>query len=391
VDCTRSEDASSTFARAEVPLIRFESERAMNTRLITVGVAAALSVAVFVPRVAAAPAAPPPTHPRRVDPPPGFLDGIQSRSSRVSAAHHAANGIQTWKGAFRSAGTRYGYTMVGTDPAAGSRTTNVPVRILPLRFTFDGGITLDGTDVVKDIEHSPIFKQATYRSGRTQYGDAMQRASFWNDVSTRSPRYHVLLSHPRVLSTLSLQVPKGSGSAITTNAGPAGIVSTGYLVSLLPRLADFYDPSSLLIIVTKDVEGDTFLGFHFSFTPAGEAVPMTLIFTGYFTPGGLVGPALSDAYVLSHEVAEWINDPFVTNFVPPWRDPASGACFNDLLEVADPVEFLPNPSFTVRTDGRTYHVTDTAGISWFAHDVPSRELGGAYSYDGNLQSFSSLC
>jgi len=260
-----------------------------------------------------------------------------------------------------------------------------------LRLTFDGGITLDGSDVVKDIKHSPIFEPAEYRSGRTQYGDAMQRASFWSDVRTMSPRYHVLLSHPRVLPTLSLQVPTGSGSAFTTPAGPAGMVTTGYLLSLAPRLADFYDPSSLLIIVTKDVAGDSFLGFHFSFTPGGKTVPMTLIFTGYFTSGALVGPAESDAYVLSHEVAEWINDPYVANFVPPWRDPASGVCFNNLLEVGDPVEFLPNPSFTVRTDGRTYHVTDTAGISWFAHDVPSRELGGAYSYNANLTTFSTLC
>jgi hypothetical protein len=90
-------------------------------------------------------------------------------------------------------------------------------------------------------------------------------------------------------------------------------------------------------------------------------------------------------------VQEWINDPYVTNFVPPWRDPASGDCFNDLLEVADPVEFFPTPSFLARSAGRDYHVTDVAGISWFAHDVPSRELGGTYSYDANLTTFSALC
>ena len=360
----------------------------MKKRLITVGVAAALVVAVFVPRAGAGPVV---RERRAVDGTPGLVDGFQSRASRLKAVHDGATGLPTWTGSFQSSGVTFPYTMVGTDPAAGSRSTSVPVRILPLRFTFDGGISLDGSDVVKDIKHSPIFKNAEYRSGRTQYGDAMQRASFWSDVHTTSPRYHVLLSHPRVLSTVSLQVPKGSGSAFNTPAGPVGSVTTGYLFSLLPRLTEFYDPTSLLIIVTKDVAGDSFLGFHFAFTPAGKTVPMTLIFTGYFTSGGLVGPALSDAYVLSHEVAEWINDPYIANLVPPWRDPASGVCFNNLLEVADPVEFLPNPSFTVSTDGRTYHVTDTAGISWFAHDVPSRQLGGAYSYAGNLTTFSSLC
>ena len=79
--------------------------------------------------------------------------------------------------------------------------------------------------------------------------------------------------------------------------------------------------------------------------------------------------------MLSHEVQEWINDPYVTNFVPAWSDPAAEHCFNDLLEVGDAVEFLPTPA-SPSVDGRTYHVTDVAGISWFAHDVPSRELGG---------------
>jgi hypothetical protein len=79
------------------------------------------------------------------------------------------------------------------------------------------------------------------------------------------------------------------------------------------------------------------------------------------------------------------------NTVPDWQDPASGSCFSNLLEVADPVEFLPHHSFEVPIKDRTYHVTDVAGLSWFAHDVPSRELGGAYSYDGNLTAFSTLC
>jgi hypothetical protein len=357
----------------------------MHKRLITFGIAAAL--VVFIASAGAAD-----TAPRGVDGGrSGLVDALQSRSSRVNAVRRGATGLPTWTGSFRSAGARYGYTMIGSDPSAGSATTRVRVRLLPVRLTFDGGITLDGTDVVQDIERSPIFKIAEYRSGLTQYGDAMQRAAFWNDVETTSPRYHVLLSQPQVLPTLSLQVPPGSGSAFDTPNGPAGTVTTPYLLSLAPRLAGYYDPSSLVIIVVKDVAGDAFLGFHLAFTPPGRTVPMTLIWTGYFTPDVLVGPSRSDAYVLSHEVAEWINDPYLTNVVPAWRDPASGVCFNDLLEVGDPVEFLANPSFTVRTSARTYHVTDVAGISWFAHDVPSRELGGAYSYQGNLTTFSTLC
>jgi hypothetical protein len=321
-----------------------------------------------------------------------LADAFQSHAARVRAVRHGAIGLPTWTGSFASSGNAYPYTMVGTDPAAGSATTRIPTEILPLRLTFSGGITLDGTDTVQGIHLSPIFKMADYRSGRSQYGDAMQRASFWDKVSTVSPGYHVLLSQPKVLDTVSIDVPPTGGSAIQTPHGPEGTVTTAFLTTLLPQLADYYDPGALLIIVVKDVRGEDFLGFHFSFTPPGRTAPMTFIFTGYFTPGVVVAADRADTYVLSHEVQEWINDPYVTNTVPDWIAPGNGpACFNNILEVGDAVEFLPTASFPVRSAGRTYHVTDVAGISWFAHDVPSRELGGAYSYAGNLTTFNTLC
>lgn len=346
--------------------------------------------------LAASPAVASPGSSRHAPPPVArsesrLADAMQSRQSRINAVRRHQTGLPIWSSSFVSNGTSYPYTMVGTDPSAGSATTRVRTQILPLRLTFDGGITLDGTDVVKATRLGPMFKTSVYRSGRTQYGDAMQRASFWDDVSTVSPGYHVLLSPPTVLKTISLQVPASGGSATQTPNGPAGTISTAYLATLLPQLSAYYDPSALLIIVVKDVRGDDFLGFHFSFIPPNQTIPMTFIFTGYFTPNVLVGPTRADSYVLSHEVQEWINDPYVTNFVPAWRDPVSGNCFNDLIEVGDAVEFFPTPSFMVRAAGRDYHVTDVAGISWFTHDVPSRELGGAYSYDGNLTTYSTLC
>ena len=131
-------------------------------------------------------------------------------------------------------------------------------------------------------------------------------------------------------------------------------MTTGFLTTLLPQLSAYYDPTALLIIVVKDVRGEDFLGFHFSFTPAGRTEPMTFIFTGYFTPDVLVAPNRADSYVLSHEVQEWINDPYVTNFVPDWVAPGNGTtCFNNLLEVGDAVELLrPRASRSVRPGGR---------------------------------------
>src|SRR4051812_23860781 len=363
-------------------------------RMLIIGVSAmwcsGLLAIAGMPTAAGAPPGPSRVGPLRVD-------GTESVARAMARAPRSApakrgDGLRSWNGSLSLNGTRYPYTMLGSDPALGSRTTKLRVHIIPLSLTFDdGGATLDPTDSIDDILGSPIFKRADYRSGHTQYGDAMQRASFWDSVQSTSPQYHVLLSKPKVLQTAFLRVPASGGFSFHTPNGPAGLVHTSYLLSQLPLLTGYYDPNAVLMIVVKDVQGDDFLGFHFAFTPGGESVPQTLIWTGYFTPNVLVGPARADVYVLSHEVAEWINDPYLTNSLPDWKDPARGVCFNNLLEVGDPVEFFANPSFEVPVKGRTFHVTDVAGISWFAHDVPSRELGGAYSYDGHLRAFSELC
>ena len=319
-----------------------------------------------------------------------IINALRKKAGQQRNRRHATV-LPTWNGSFTSGGKTIPYTMVGTNPALGSATTRIPVRIVPLRLTFSSGVTLDGTDKVNEVVHSPVFKNADYRSGHTQYGDAMQRASFWKYVGTTSPRYHVLLDQPHVLPTVDIAVPASGGRSVETPNGPAGVVSTGFLFTLLPRVDGYYQPGSLLILLVKDVAGDSFLGFHFSYVPNGRTEPLTFIWTGEFTANVLTSAERSDSYVLSHEVTEWINDPFIDNVVPAWRDPASNTCFNNLLETGDPVEFLPVPSFVVRSNGRNYHVTDAAGISWFAHDVPSWELGGAYSYNGLLTMPNVLC
>ena len=74
----------------------------------------------------------------------------------------------------------------------------------------------------------------------------------------------------------------------------------------------------------------------------------------------------SDVRTLSHEVAEWLNDPFVNNAVPGWS--ANEECGND-LEVADPLDAPAGSG--VQVDG--YDLQDTAFFSWFARQ--SRSVG----------------
>ncbi|HEY7907566.1 MAG TPA: hypothetical protein VIC60_01775 [Thermomicrobiales bacterium] len=95
--------------------------------------------------------------------------------------------VPTWSGAFTYGGTAYPYQMVGTDPAAGSRTSVVPMQTLPLPFVFANGVALDGGTRVRATEESPLFEKASSTGGVTQYGDAMQRANFWHAVMPISP------------------------------------------------------------------------------------------------------------------------------------------------------------------------------------------------------------
>jgi 4-amino-4-deoxy-L-arabinose transferase-like glycosyltransferase len=48
--------------------------------------------------------------------------------------------------------------------------------------------------------------------------------------------------------------------------------------------------------------------------------------------------ALQDIHALSHEIAEWADDPFVNNLVQPWLTPTAPqyGCTN-ILETGDPV------------------------------------------------------
>src|SRR5579862_8233412 len=127
------------------------------------------------------------------------------------------------------------FNMVGTDPSLGANTTTVPTVLVPLRFIFPnaGNPTLDGTNVVAATQNSPVFLTADYTAGSvdlgvTQYGDALQRAEFWN-LPGFSLNYHVLLGTPSTAPTVTVTVPAGKGNAYAMSTGGfMGVVDTAY-------------------------------------------------------------------------------------------------------------------------------------------------------------------
>jgi hypothetical protein len=82
-------------------------------------------------------------------------------------------------------------------------------------------------------------------------------------------------------------------------------------------------------------------------------------------------PAFSeDIASLSHEVAEWMEDPFVDNVTP--CNAAGG-----LLEVGDP---LSGVDFPVTAGGFTYHPQDLTFLSYFTGDFPSKAVNHQFTF-----------
>ena len=104
--------------------------------------------------------------------------------------------------------------------------------------------------------------------------------------------------------------------------------------------------------------------------------------------GVLTTDTFADTTALSHEIAEWLNDPFVgafsgINLIPPVS--FQGGCLTN-FETGDPLENLDDPSFVV--DG--YHLQDEAYLSWFLQTYPSPAANGYYSFVGNFRTPSDF-
>jgi hypothetical protein len=311
----------------------------------------------------------------------------------------SADTIPFWTGSFTYQGITYPYDMVGTNPVDGG-TTTVPTEIIPLRLHFADGHVLDATPDAADAAGSPLFQPAPFDEGTTQYGDAIQRGEFW---SVMNPDYHVLLAQPSVLDTVDLTVPPAQGSVFLTTKGlPIGVVSQIWLYDRVHETLnnEHLDPTTLPIILTDrvrvaDRNGSFFLGFHGtvggSTTNLGGALhgngdqPVQTYVYGTWFPHRFAVNA--DTTVLSHEIAEWLNDPFTNNVAPNWISPnpasSSYGCSN-LLEVGDP---LINQTALVGG----YHLQDEAFLAWFARETPSSAINGQYTMFGTFTNPAPSC
>jgi hypothetical protein len=306
----------------------------------------------------------------------------------------APGNLQTWSSFFTFGGNAFPFTMVGTDPTqAGAGTTNVPVVIIPLVFVFGNTFVTptasscgDTVSVISRVQNSPLFTTGvTWLEGNTvvgvtQFTDAFQRANFWQYVGTISPDYHVMLNPVQMANPIMVNVPANQGGlmGLACAGHPIGGVSKAYLDGVVvPQIIANLgiQPGTLPLFLTYDIAdllggGAFFLGYH---NVMGNG--QTYAVSSYVDPG-LLNLPVADISVLSHELGEWMDDPFLNNRVPPWGHVGQVQGCQADLEVGDP---LSGTNSVVTTPGFNYHVQDLAFFSWFARLNPSIAVNGWYS------------
>jgi hypothetical protein len=294
--------------------------------------------------------------------------------------------------------------MVGTNPAAGSATTIVPTVIVPLIFKFSDGTVLDPTQpacgasnsAVTSVGNSPIFQSSTFTPGgtnvgNTQYVDAFQRANFWNSVSTVSPNYHVLLQSPAPVNpAVTLTVPKFFGHTVTGPCARIGEVSIAYFQLQLKKMISGMPSTSLPIFLTYNTfftqaGGCCILGFHTAF---GTAPNQLTVSVAAYNDAGVFNVPIQDIHALSHEIGEWMDDPFVNNATPGWTGGQVTGCQRN-LEVGDPVTGI---AFQVTMNGQTYNPEDLVFLPWFAKaSAPTQSVNGWYTFLNSYSAPSVTC
>jgi hypothetical protein len=315
-----------------------------------------------------------------------------------------ATNIPLWSSSFVSGGITYNYTMVGANPTTSNATTKIPVVFIPLKFKFGTKIISptavacgDTTSALTRLKKSPLFNnfhfvEGTTSVGTTQYPDAFQRANFWQSVGSVTPNYHTLLSPSTTKPAQTIVVPTSAGGLVgafcgTQQVGTADInFVDAKLQALLTTLA--IPKTSIPIFVSYDVfetsgGGCCILGYHSS-----TASSQTYLIAAYSDPGIFSVP-IEDIHAMSHEIGEWLDDPFGNNIVPTWGNVGQVSGCQNNLEVGDPVT---GNAFTATLNGFTYHPEDLVFFSWFARQSPSIAVNGWYTFLNGLGgTFSKTC
>jgi hypothetical protein len=314
------------------------------------------------------------------------IDVTVPATSTAGSAVPAANpALATWAGSFSYGGKTYPYRMVGSNPTA-AKTTTVPVSITPIKLVLSDGSAFWPTGAVTSTSGSALFHNATFKTGTTEYGDAIQRGEFWTRLN---PASHSRLGVPTVKAMITINVPAADGGEVFASDGqPYAAVDIDWLDAKLRARAATVAANTLPIYLTYETylyEGSGAPGIGGYHSAVNNSTGNHTYAYASWVTGDAYGPSSANLAALSHEVAEWFNDPFVNNIVPNWtvaNEPQYG-CSN-VLEVGDPLV-----GTVWKVGGLNFQ--DEAFLSWFARQKPSIGYGGAYSFRGTFHTYSAPC
>jgi hypothetical protein len=252
------------------------------------------------------------------------------------------------------------------------------VVLIPVKMVYgsrNGNMTFDpvahtlsnGRTVVQNTLDSPLFNagidfnQGGTDLGNTQYIDAFQRGNFWSSVAANSS-YHVLLGTPSVAAEQTITVTATQGKVINNpfGSGKVGEMSINAFDSKLQtfmRNLTQINPGVLPIFLTYDIyltSGGCCIGGYHS---ANGAQPTGQTYS-YATYEDSPGSFAQDVSALSHEVGEWLDDPFVDNRV--------NCTDNSILEVGDPLEGEKNyGGYPYSLNNFTYNLQSLVFLGYF--------------------------
>jgi len=321
-----------------------------------------------------------------------------------------------------SDGAVYTGVLVGGDPSGGANTkpATIDAVLIPLIIQIikpDGEVVLfDPTapDYICDkgfspeyrFQHSPLVvpSDLTFNGvsvGNVQYIDGFMRAEFWNDPNLNRSSYFNRLNWsfasaftlPPLLSSVAIVSEDSTGVC-----SERGIVSQSFFGSfmnsgVIPLLQStgVISPTKFAFFLTKNVVTSNHTPPTTSSIKGGQhyvtgSPAQTWARASYPNTG-------SDVRTASHEIAEWMNDPLLTNVTPPWGYIGSlpNGCSNQ-FEVGDPLNSI-NSLPLIYMSGHRYHVQELAFFSWF-FDFPgttSVGAGGKYSSNGTFSEPSLGC
>lgn len=335
-----------------------------------------------------------------------------------------ASTVKVWKNSVTDGTTTFQFTMVGSDPSVheASPSTTVKTVIVPVvikvpidrqgHYAVLDPTKPNGCDSVSPVKRtiaSPIFAKRAYtwrgtKVGTTQYIDAFQRANFWQYTGPTgvNPGYHVLLSHVTA-PAVTVKVP------LADSAFQKGTCS-GYVAAVNIDWWDYHlkhalftsaalkallTPAVLPIFVVEDTvwyqgsanTGCCILGYHSGFNRSG--VPQTYAVASYVNdhPPFLPKPQ-GDVTALSHEIGEWMDDPYGNNQTLPWGNIGQVQGCQTNLEVGDP---LSGHVLAIKVGTFTYHPQELAFFSWFYHESPSLGVNGWYSNRDTFTTSAAAC